>query len=187
MTRQSKRIQVEFLQEDLAINIEQVLARDCDLVTAAAFFDLVSESWLNRFCSSLQSPFYTVLTYNGHEQWSPSHEADTDMLQAFHRHQHDDKGFGIAAGPQATRILVDQLQARSFDTYTASSPWILTPPNDQTLITALARGSARAVQETALVTDKRIESWLNRGLQASQCLVGHWDLWSLPLEDKNRV
>jgi len=184
---QTKHIKIEFLQEDLAVNIERVLETDCDLVTAAAFFDLVSESWLDRFCASLRNPFYTVLTYNGDEQWFPSDDTDSEILQAFHHHQQQDKGLGIAAGPDATRILVEQLQSRSFDTYTASSPWVLAPPADQMLIEALARGSAAAVQETALVAPDRIQSWLNRGLGASQCVVGHWDLWSIPVEKKGRV
>ena len=55
------------------------------------------------------------------------------------------------------------------------------------LIQALAHGSAKAVQETALVSNETIQSWLNRRLKATQCVIGHSDLWSAPFKEKNRV
>ena len=73
-----------------------------DLVTASAFFDLVSEEWIARFCQELaarQLPLYTVLTYDGTETWSPPHDHDAPMLAAFHAHQGRDKGFGWAKRP----------------------------------------------------------------------------------------
>jgi hypothetical protein len=62
------------------------------LITAAAFFDLVAFDWLDQFCKLLQSPLYTVLTYNGKERWLPEDPRDTEILKAFHSHQARDKG-----------------------------------------------------------------------------------------------
>ena len=109
-----RRIVIDFLQRDLAGELDPLLASPPDLVTAAALFDLVSAQWIAQFCDRVQSVFYTVLTYNGAEQWAPSHAADADVLRAFHAHQTTDKGFGVAAGPGATELLRDRLAARGF-------------------------------------------------------------------------
>ena len=181
LQRHGKHLSVHFLSEDLALNIEQVLTHPSHLVTAAAFFDLVSPDWLVRFCAHLNCPFYTVLTYNGQEQWQPACENDVALLAAFHHHQQHDKGFGVAAGPDATDMLVEQLERRRVVTQTASTPWVMRQPDDQALIEALARGSAQAVRETGQVQERQIQAWLHRSLNATECLIGHWDLWARPV------
>ena len=50
-----------------------------------------------------KSAFYTVLTYDGDQRWTPEHEADAALASAFHAHQRRDKGFGPAAGPMRQR------------------------------------------------------------------------------------
>ena len=177
--KSGKTIDIEFAQVDLARDIERVLAWPADVITAAAFFDLVAETWLVRFCQALRTTLYTVLTYDGSEQWLPAHTADAAMLKAFHAHQKTDKGFGVAAGPDATSIMQRELTARGFQVTLASSPW----QSDQTeagFIHALATGSAAAVRETGLLNEQDVEQWLAARISAQHCTIGHWDILATP-------
>ncbi|CAM3805755.1 class I SAM-dependent methyltransferase [Polynucleobacter antarcticus] len=172
-----KQITVEFLCTDLAKNIESVLALPADIITAAAFFDLVAEDWLFRFCNALSKPLYTVLSYNGIENWSPPLDSDPAILKAFHAHQQTDKGFGVAAGPNAINIMQKLLSQRHFQTICASSPWVLNA-QDRLLIESLAKGSAAAVLETDLVNSTVVNQWMDSRLQADNCIIGHTDFFA---------
>ena len=179
LRKNNKILEIEFSQVDLARDIERVLAWPADVITAAAFFDLVAESWLVRFCQALRTTLYTVLTYDGSEQWLPPHSADSAMLKAFHAHQKTDKGFGVAAGPDATNVMQRELTARGFQVTLASSPWKI----DQTeaaFIHALATGSAAAVRETGLLNELEANQWLTARMSAQHCMVGHWDILATP-------
>ena len=179
LRKNNKILEIEFSQVDLARDIERVLAWPADVITAAAFFDLVAESWLVRFCQALRTTLYTVLTYDGSEQWLPPHSADSAMLKAFHAHQKTDKGFGVAAGPDATSAMQRELTARGFQVTLASSPWKI----DQTeaaFIHALATGSAAAVRETGLLNELEVNQWLTARMSAQHCMVGHWDILATP-------
>ena len=177
--KNGRRIVIDFLQRDLARDFEPLLASLPDLVTAAALFDLVSAQWIVQFCECVQSVFYTVLTYNGAERWTPPHVADADVLRAFHAHQTTDKGFGVASGPGATQLLRDRLAARGFTVDLAPSPWIL-GPEDRPLMQALCTGSAGAVSETGMVPQPVLTAWREAHRQATRCEVGHWDLLAVP-------
>lgn len=176
LKKSGKRIQVDFLCTDLSKNIETILEQPADLLTAAAFFDLVAETWLERFCSALCTPFYTVLTYDGTEQWIPKHPADVEALRAFHAHQATDKGFGLAAGPRAVDIMQRRLLDYGFQVSIAPSPWELDQTHDSDLIHALATGSAQAVGETGQLDDATLASWKTARQEAKACTIGHWDL-----------
>lgn len=176
LKKAGKHIQVDFLCTDLSKNIETILEQPADLVTAAAFFDLVAESWLDRFCSALCTPLYTVLTYDGSEQWLPKHAADDQALRAFHAHQATDKGFGLAAGPKAVDIMQRRLLDYGFQVSIAPSPWELDRTHDANLIHALATGSAQAVGETGLLDATTLASWKAARQEAQACMIGHWDL-----------
>lgn len=177
--KNGKYIQVNFRQEDLAQHIERVMSEPTDLVTAAAFFDLVSPAWLVRFCQSLKAPLYTVLTYDGVEKWLPTHSADTAVLEAFHAHQKTDKGFGLSAGPDAINIMQTQLAVRDFDIELAKSPWLL-GASDQSLMQALAQGSAGAVAQTGMIAQADLDDWQTTHEHATHCEIGHWDLFATP-------
>lgn len=172
------QITVHFFQNDLAKNLPAALSRPADLITAAAFFDLVAFDWLDQFCKLLQSPLYTVLTYNGEEKWFPVDPRDTEILKAFHSHQARDKGFGPAAGSQALSLLRQLLAQRGFQIQTGASPWML-GPDDSLLIAGLARGTAKAAAETKLVTHETSEQWGKFRSQSHQCEIGHDDLFAV--------
>ena len=178
LIKNQHQITVEFLQNDLAKNLPAVLSRPADLITAAAFFDLVAFDWLDQFCKLLQSPLYAVLTYNGEERWLPEDPRDTEILKAFHSHQARDKGFGPAAGPLALGLLKQLLAQRDFHIKTGASPWIL-GPDDSLLIAELARGTAKAAAETKLVSHETSEQWGEYRSQSLQCEIGHDDLFAI--------
>jgi len=177
--KNGKHISVKFLCEDLSSNLESVLALPTDLLTAAAFFDLVAEKWLERFCGLLRSPLYTVLTYNGQEIWHPPEPMDAAMLKAFHAHQQTDKGFGVAAGPNAAGVMETLLKARGFAVSSAQSPWKLAAA-DRNLIEQLAIGSAGAVLETKQVSAEEVSAWRQSRSVAQTCEIGHTDLYARP-------
>ncbi|MEI8399359.1 MAG: methyltransferase domain-containing protein [Alcaligenaceae bacterium] len=179
LRKSTKTIEVEFAQVDLARDIELVLSWPADTITAAAFFDLVAEPWLVRFCKALRVTLYTVLTYDGNEQWLPAHHADASMLKAFHAHQKTDKGFGVAAGPDASAIMKRELTARGFQVTLAPSPWQIDQA-EAAFIHALATGSAAAVRETGLLNTQELDQWLAARVTAQHCTVGHWDILATP-------
>lgn len=169
-------------QADLAMDVARALDGPADLVTATAFFDLVSARWIDGFCAALAKrrlPLYALLTYDGREEWLPPHDSDARMLAAFHAHQSQDKGFGPAAGPFAAAHLARALEACGYEVTTAPSPWRLDAGHAE-LIRQLAEGAADAVAETGLVGSEEIASWRASRRVASSCVIGHVDLFARP-------
>lgn len=180
--KDGKAITVAFHQADLNLALDTALPVDADLVTAAALFDLVSPAWINRFVGILarrRLPLYTVLTYDGTERWEPPHPADGAMLAAFHAHQGTDKGFGPAAGPQATDLMASAFVAAGYDVRRAPSPWRL-GADFAVLARELVTGFAAAVRETGQVPETVIDAWLDARLARVTCEVGHEDLFAVP-------
>ncbi|HQS61558.1 MAG TPA: class I SAM-dependent methyltransferase, partial [Polynucleobacter sp.] len=171
-------INVTFLQKDLSSDLSLILSKSADLITAAAFFDLVASDWIEQFCKALQAPLYTVLTYNGVEKWFPTDPSDAEILKAFHSHQARDKGFGPAAGPLALNKLKHLLKQRGFQVDTGSSPWML-GQSDSSLIARLALGTAKAAAETKLVPIATTEQWSVLRSQSQRCEIGHDDLFAI--------
>jgi SAM-dependent methyltransferase len=183
LVKDGKRLMVDFRRADLNADLEKVLDWRPDLVTAAALFDLVSADWIARFVGALAArklPLYTVLTYDGREVWQPPHAADAAMVAAFHSHQHSDKGFGPAAGPDACKIMAGAFTAAGYRTETADSPWLMTGA-DAGLVDALTLGIANAVRETKKVAEAGIANWLEAKRSVRQGLVGHLDLFAAPV------
>lgn len=180
--KDGRTITVEFHQADLNRDLATALPAGADLVTAAALFDLVSPAWIDGFVALLAArrlPLYTVLTYDGTERWDPPHPADGAMLAAFHTHQATDKGFGPAAGPQATGIMARAFAAAGYGVERAPSPWLLGPAFAD-LARELVTGFAAAVRETGRVSDAEIDAWLAVRRAAVTCHVGHEDLFAVP-------
>src|SRR6185295_10006048 len=154
----AKRINVEFRRADLAGDLDAALGPNANLVTASALFDLASAGFIARFAAAVaarKSAFYTVLTYDGDQRWTPEHEADGAMAEAFHAHQARDKGFGAAAGPNAPDVLGEAFTGAGYSVEESDSAWRLDEA-DTALINDLARGFADAVLETGQVDAKLI-------------------------------
>ena len=75
------------------------------LVTASALLDLVSSdwiAWLARRCREAGAAALFALNYDGWSRCTPTDSDDEFVLEHFNRHQRsNDKGFGLAAGPDA--------------------------------------------------------------------------------------
>ncbi len=180
-----KTIEVTFRQADLVKELDSVLGKKSDLgpdlVTASALFDLCSTDFIETFAGAVakrRAVFYTVLTYNGVQQWMPAHASDEAMTAAFHAHQKTDKGFGVSAGPDAPPALATAFRARGYRIDEGDSPWDI-GRSEQSLIDALVPGFAGAVRETGAVTERDITAWL--AVQRHGSLVGHTDTLAVPL------
>ena len=179
--KNGRRLTFIFERLDLDADLARAL-KGADLVTAAAFFDLVSPDWIERFCAELarrRLPLYAVLSYDGRESWTPPHAADAAMLDAFHRHQARDKGFGPAAGPRSSAMLRETLERHGFEVHVGASPWRL-GEGDAELIAALSEGAAEAVAQTGLVDAEVIADWRAARRAASGCEIGHVDIFASP-------
>lgn len=174
------RLSVCFRKADLAADLEKCLGPPCDLITAAALFDLASEAFIRRFAQAVaarNAVFYTVLTYNGRCSWQPRHPADNTVTAAFHRHQMTDKGFGVSAGPTAPLHLSDQFKLAGYSVQEADSPWRLAS-GDEALLTELQAGHRTAVAETGAVDHSTLQSWASRKLTGA--IIGHTDTLATP-------
>jgi hypothetical protein len=177
-----QRLEISLEPIDLAVFDRDVLGDAPDLVTTAAFLDLVSATWIEQFCDELERrrlPLYATLSYAGRERWRPAHPADGAMLEAFLRHQMRDKGFGPAAGPRAALLLQDALGRRGYVIERGASPWRL-GRSDAGLIRALVEGSAQAVLETALVPEAAVEDWRAFRRGSTSCEIDHVDIFAQP-------
>jgi SAM-dependent methyltransferase len=179
LIKNKKKINVNFQCADLSKDVYLPIMATADLVTAAAFFDLTSENWLQQFCATLGVPLYATLSYNGSETWQPEGPSDHSVLQAFHLHQTTDKGFGAAAGPTAANLLIQLLTERTYTVLSADSPWVM-DELDRPLIEQLALGTAAAVKETALLPIETVDQWMQSKRKAIRCVVGHTDVFAFP-------
>jgi SAM-dependent methyltransferase len=176
------RLTFDLEQADLRTELERLLQADCNVVTAAALFDLVSTGWMDAFVARIaehRCAFYTVLIYDGEMCWAPHHPADEAIREAFNAHQRRDKGFGPAAGPEAAPYLEAKLKAEGYRVMMAQSPWRLTR-EDLPLMTTAAEGIAEAAAETGRLSPARIASWLSTRQDLQSCKIGHTDLLALP-------
>lgn len=181
LSARGRTITVRFMRYDLNADLAPVLGEAPDLVTAAAFFDLASPQFIRRLAQAVierRAVFYTVLTYNGIQHWTPRRPADNQMTGAFNRHQMSDKGFGPSAGPTAPAHLADQFRIGGYSVQEADSPWKLSGPRDAMLIAELARGHAAAVAETGAVDQKTIAQW--RATAHAGADIGHTDTLAMP-------
>lgn len=177
IVRDDLQIDVTFVVADLSAELEPVLARPADLVTASALFDLVSSQWVDRFCGLLSSPLYAVLSFDGLMQWTPARPSDKVVCQAFCAHQATDKGFGVALGPQSGPYLAQALRSQGFEVTIDKSPWTInelpSPFHDM-----LVSGIAQAVGQTNQMSQCELDAWLAEARLARRCVVGHDDIYA---------
>ena len=182
LSRGGQTITVQFRQADIAQDAARhgALGDTVDLVTASAFFDLVSPAFIETLVAATarrSAALYAVLTFNGLQDWSPPHAADERIRRAFNAHQGRDKGFGPAAGPQATALLAGAFGAAGYRVTSGDSPWRI-GPGDDALLLQLDAGVAAAVAETGLLDPAALAAWQAHRRSGAQ--VGHADLLALP-------
>jgi SAM-dependent methyltransferase len=180
LKKSGRTITVRFRRADLVNDFESVFGTPADLITASALFDLTSGDFIAEVAAEVirrRAAFYTVLSYNGVQRWTPKHPADAEMAAAFRAHQVTDKGFGPAAGPMAPQLLATAFDAAAYHLNEADSTWRLEEADDA-LIRALIPGFVSAVRETEKVPEATIEDWLRPARTGA--LVGHTDTLALP-------
>jgi SAM-dependent methyltransferase len=180
LTKDGKRIWVRFVCADLASDPDGLLEIGADLYTASALFDLVSDDFIATVAANVarrRAAFFTVLTYNGVQRWTPKHKADAAMAVAFRSHQGRDKGFGPAAGPIAPALIAAAFDEAGYTVSEGDSGWRLDAA-DGPLIETLATGFAAAVRETRLMPEAKVADWLT--VRRTGALVGHTDILALP-------
>ncbi len=153
------------------------------VVTASALLDLVSETFvltLARVCWHARQTVYFALTYDGRIRCTPSEPDDEVVRDLFNGHQHTDKGFGPALGPEATTRTAQILTDVGYRVRTESSDWMLGVESAE-LQRQLLAGWANAASEVAPEQAATITAWLTRRLAhvdagRSLLAVGHGDL-----------
>lgn len=179
--------QVETRVIDIDADLEGSLETPVDLVTCSALLDLVSESWMQRLVAALserQLPFYAALTYDGTVVMSPSDPLDAAITEAVNQHQHMDKGFGPALGPDAPLVAMELLRKAGFTIENGQSDWVL-EPEEKALQAALVSGWIGAAREVGTVSPADIDHWEKARLNAIEAgnltiRVGHIDLLARP-------
>jgi hypothetical protein len=183
VTKGGKSLSIELRQADLAADPAAWSNAAPDLLTAAALFDLVSESWIDRFVAALaraRLPLYTALNHDGVAEWTPPHPIDRQMTTAFERHFGRDKGFGPSAGSRASKLIAGKLASADYEIERGRSDWRLEPA-DRKLIAMLAEGWANAARETGEVPAPTIAEWCAaRKAIGVSCLVRHEDFLASP-------
>jgi hypothetical protein len=152
-----------------------------NLITASALLDLASQAWIERFAASLlkaRLPVLAMLTVDGRLELTPRQALDEDVFAAFRSHQMRDKGFGPAAGGEASRHLEGALKHHGYNVIVGESPWHVGRTQPE-LLRQMLEGIAGAVRETGRVP--RIDAWLRAALDNATLLtVGHRDVFASP-------
>jgi SAM-dependent methyltransferase len=159
------------------------ILRAPSLVTASALLDLVSRDWLAATvdaCARARAAVLFALSYDGRILCVPADPVDRLVRELVNEHQHGDKGFGPALGPEAGDTAARLLRARGYTVETADSDWHL-GPDAHALQTALISGWAEAATEIAPDRTADIRAWASRrhtfvAEGRSAITVGHVDL-----------
>lgn len=175
-------LRIQTLRLDLARALPSYQAYD--LVTASAFFDLVSEGWLTRFASAVADARVPAglfaLNVDGRLHWQPGDALDDEIAALFHRHMRSDKGFGIGLGPESANMLARAFSAAGYETQMADCAWQISPAQPD-MQRALLQFYRIAATEMAPDRAQAIADWAARRTQhieqgTSHLMVGHRDV-----------
>jgi hypothetical protein len=173
---------------DLVRDLELALDGPIDLITTSALLDLVSEDWLERLmveAAARRLPVYAALSYDGRVSFDPAEPFDADVVAAVNRHQHGNKGFGPALGPDAVAAAKTIAKRVGYSFVEGSSDWTF-GNSDQAIQREVLRGFADAAGELGDLPAAHIADWLARRLElaatgASSMRVGHLDFFAMPM------
>jgi SAM-dependent methyltransferase len=178
-------VSVTTIPVDLNHDLEAALDGAVDLVTTSALLDLVSAPWLERLAVETLArsiPFYAALSYDGRIEMSPTHKADKAVVSAVNRHQHNDKGFGPALGPDAAQAAISQFEKLGCVVVHGEADWVA-GPKDREFQNEIFSGWASAARETGAIELSDIVAWLTFRREqvaagTSSLRVGHVDMFA---------
>jgi hypothetical protein len=127
---------------------------------------------------------YVVLSFDGRIEWRPRDDGDAGVRDLVDRHQHGDKGFGPALGPDAVAKLRALLVGDRGELLVEASDWVL-GEGDREIQRALLDGYLTTATSVSAERREEIEAWAARRRQLidnerSRLRVGHLDLLFLP-------
>ncbi|MES1925503.1 class I SAM-dependent methyltransferase [Salinisphaera sp. T31B1] len=169
------------------------LVGDARLVTAAALFDLVDRGWVDRLvevCAQRHAAVLFTASVDGRIMFEPTEDRPVDdsddafVLELLSAHQHRDKGFGGALGPDAPAALIDALETAGYTVLAEPGDWRLDRAGAP-LAAALLAGWRDAAIEQAPDEAGRLTAWARRRTAEiargqTQLTVGHRDLFAAP-------
>lgn len=171
----------------------------CDVVTASALIDLVSQEWIDALaaqCAKHRQALLITLSITGDwyftsAQQQPLNDLDDRWIgELFNAHQSRDKGLGGALGGAAHSALAKAMADHGYRVNEVETPWRLAAgkPAQYPLMCALIEGWASAANEQAPEAALRIAQWRDErlGLVAKGEIgiwVGHRDLLALPADE----
>lgn len=163
--------------------LDDALLAGCDLVTASALLDLVSEPWLARFiqsCRRVGAAVLVALNYDGRITCTPADHDDEFVRGLVNAHQRTDKGFGPALGPESGPRVDALLREGGYEVRRAKSDWLLGADHDG-LQRELVAGWAGAAVELSPASEARVRAWQKRRIAhidqgTSHITVGHEDV-----------
>ncbi len=175
-------VAVEMRVADLR-ELESAVVEGCDLVTASALLDLVSEAWVRRFaslCHAAGTSVLVVLNYDGRTECAPVDADDALVRDLVNTHQRTDKGFGPALGPDSGARTAQALADAGYQVVAEKSDWVV-GPDQAGLQRALIGGWADAAVELRPAEAQRVRDWESRRLAhidagTSTVRVGHDDV-----------
>jgi SAM-dependent methyltransferase len=180
-------LSVRTLRADLALELNAVPFDECHLLTASAFFDLVSKDWVETLAQQAARARIPnclfVLNVDGRIEWSPEDAMDAKIAALFNADMRRDKGFGPALGPDAAQTLGVAFEGAGYEVRIADTPWRL-GGEDAGLQRRLLEGYVNAASEQAPELGADISAWAMRRMQYlddghSRLLVGHRDVLAL--------
>jgi len=180
-------INVTAVPTDLNRDLEAVLDGPVDLITTSALLDLVSDDWLQRLVvetAARRLPVYAALSYDGRIEMNPADAADQKIVAAVNAHQHTDKGFGLALGPDAASQAIQRFERVDYTLVQGPSDWVFAPTDREIQVEVLS-GWAAAARDTGEVPLSDIIAWLKRRRELvtagrSSIRVGHVDFFARP-------
>jgi hypothetical protein len=180
VTGHSADCEIETLSRNLG-SLDPALFSGRHLVTASALLDLVSATWLGTLaerCRTSGAAALFTLNYNGWSRCTPSEPEDDAIRDLMNRHQRtNERGFGLAAGPDAVEHATRSFTEVGYRVRREQSDWALVPAQAQ-LQRRLIQGWADAAEEMAPEQKPTIRDWLARRFAhidacRSSVMVGH--------------
>ena len=177
-------LRVEKRRLDLKQGLDALNLEECSLVTASAFFDLVSEGWIVRLAGKCAQAKVAnglfATSVDGRISWTPEDSDDEEIRSLFNAHMCRDKGFGFALGALAPAVLAREFEAAGYRVWSEDSSWQLAADNTE-LQLYLLQGYMEAASEQNPNMSDMIEEWAERRRShiargQSKLVVGHRDV-----------